>query len=125
MLNVVAAVGRITRQPEVKEGNVKVCAFTIACERDKDHTDFIPCVAWRGTAEFVGKYIHKGDMIAVEGRLENNSFTNREGQRQDKWQVNISRVNFCGGGKREQAPLGEAEPKTVFYEEEVNGELPF
>ena len=124
MLNNICIMGRLTRDPEFKVTNTALALFTVACDRDKDHTDFIPCVAWRGTAEFVSKYFKKGSLIAVEGRLENNQFNDREGKKKDGWQVNVSKVNFCGG----KASQGEDfTPVGVKFEEleGEDGELPF
>ena len=79
MLNHIVAMGRLTRDPELRQttSGVNVCSFTIACGRDfktKDgkeaETDFIDCVAWRTTAEFVSWYLAKGRMAIVSGRLQ-------------------------------------------------------
>lgn len=79
MLNHIIIMGRMVRDPELRstQSGTSVCSFTLACDRDfksKDggdkETDFIDCVAWRSTAEFVSKYFTKGRMMAVEGRLQ-------------------------------------------------------
>ena len=78
MLNSVSLMGRLTREPEFRTttSQVPVTTFTIACDRDfsgrenVQKTDFINCVAWRGTAEFVQRFFHKGSMIIMEGRLQ-------------------------------------------------------
>ena len=78
MLNRIVTIGRLTRDPEKRTtpNGVAVTTFTIACDRDfknaggEKETDFIPVVTWRGLAESCGKYLAKGKMAAVEGRLQ-------------------------------------------------------
>ena len=80
MLNNVCIMGRLTRPPEVRvtASGISVCTFTIACNRPKhgeeQQTDFIDCVAWRSTADFVSKWFDKGDMIIVNGRLQTRTY---------------------------------------------------
>ena len=78
MLNVAIIMGRLTREPEIRytQSQLPVASFTVAVDRDfsgKDggekQTDFINCVAWRSTAEFLQKYFHKGSMAVISGRL--------------------------------------------------------
>ena len=79
-LNHIVLMGRLTADPEVKTttNGLAVTSFTVACDRNvgKDRekqSDFIPCVAWRQTAEFIGKYFSKGSLIAVEGSLQSRN----------------------------------------------------
>ena len=89
MLNHIIAMGRLTRDPELRRtgSNIAVASFTIACDRDRapegqeKETDFLDCVAWRGTAEFVEKYFKKGRMIVVSGRLQIRGWTDKEGNK--------------------------------------------
>ena len=82
MLNVVALMGRLVYEPELKttQNGTNVCSFRIACDRnfarqgEQRQADFIDIVAWRQTAEFVCKYFQKGSMIAVEGSLQMTSY---------------------------------------------------
>ena len=87
MLNNIAIMGRLTREPEIRrtQSGTAVASFTIACERDfsnngEKETDFIDCVAWKNTADFIGKYFTKGNMIAVNGRLTTRRWQDKDGR---------------------------------------------
>lgn len=86
-MNKFIGIGRLTADPELRntQSGVATCRFTIACDRkfaDKNtgerQADFITCVAWRQTAEFVSRYFTKGKMIAVEGALRNNNYQDKK-----------------------------------------------
>ena len=89
MLNHITIMGRLTRDPELRRtgSGVAVASFTVAVDRDmapqgqEKETDFIDCVAWRNTGEFVAKYFTKGRMIVVDGRLQIRSWTDKEGNK--------------------------------------------
>ena len=89
MLNHITIMGRLTRDPELRRtgSGVAVASFTVAVERDiapqgqDKETDFIDCVAWRNTGEFVSKYFTKGRMIVVDGRLQIRSWTDKDGNK--------------------------------------------
>lgn len=105
-MNNICITGRLTSTPEIKTttSGVSVCSVSIAVDRDykvngEKATDFIACVFWRGTAEFVGKYFSKGDMIAVVGSLESRKYKDKEGNSRTVWEVKADKVNFCGGKK--------------------------
>ena len=105
-MNNICMTGRLTSAPEIKKttSGVSVCSVSIAVDRDykvngEKTTDFIPCVFWRGTAEFVGKYFSKGDMIAVVGSLESRKYKDKDGNNRTVWEVKTDKVNFCGGKK--------------------------
>ena len=105
-MNNICITGRLTQSPEIKKttSGVSVCSFNVAVDRDykvngEKATDFIPCVFWRGTAEFVGKYFSKGDMIAVVGSLESRKYTDKDGNNRTVWEVKADKVSFCGGKK--------------------------
>lgn len=96
MLNHITIMGRLTRDPELRRtGNgIAVASFTVAVDRDfssKDggekETDFIDCVAWRHTGEFVSKYFAKGRMIVVSGRLQIRNWTDKEGNKRRSAEV--------------------------------------
>ena len=91
MINNVVLVGRLTKDVEVKktQSGLSVASFTVACDRrlsqeqrnnNEQSADFISCVAWRGSADFLGNYAHKGDTVGVEGRIQTRSY-DRDGQR--------------------------------------------
>lgn len=105
-MNNICITGRLTTAPEIKKttSGVSVCSVSIAVDRDykvngEKATDFIICVFWRGTAEFVGKYFKKGDMIAVVGSLESRKYKDKDGNNRTVWEVKADKVNFCGGKK--------------------------
>lgn len=91
MINNVVLVGRLTKDVEVKktQSGLSVASFTVACDRrlsqeqrnnNEQSADFINCVAWRGSADFLGNYAHKGDTVGVEGRIQTRSY-DRDGQK--------------------------------------------
>ena len=109
MLNKVILQGRLTANPELKSttNGVSVCAFTLAVDRSyqsggERQTDFINCVAWRGTAEFISKYFAKGRMLIACGELQVRKYTTNDGQTRSVTEVIVDDVNF-GGDKKEAA----------------------
>ena len=95
-LNNIVLAGRITADVELKTttSGKSVCSFTIAISRDKENTDFIPCVAWGTTAEFVSKYFHKGSAICIRGELRTRSYEDRNGQKRTAYEVLAERAMF-------------------------------
>ena len=104
MLNDITLLGRLTRDPELRRtgSGIAVANFTIAVERDhagpnkEKETDFIDCVAWRNTGEFISKYFRKGSMIAVKGRLEIRKWTDKDGASRKSAEVNVENAYFAG-----------------------------
>ena len=109
MLNVAIIMGRLTRDPELRRTNSgkPVASFTVAVDRDyapegqEKETDFIDCVAWNGTAEFLQKYFNKGSMIVVNGRLQLRNWTDKEGNKRRSAEILASNVYF-GESKKSQ-----------------------
>ena len=108
MLNHITIMGRLTRDPELRRtGNgTAVASFTLAVDRDfaprdggERETDFIDCVAWRQTGEFVSKYFTKGSMIVVSGRLQIRGWTDKDGNKRRTAEVVADNVYF-GESKR-------------------------
>ena len=107
MLNHIVIMGRLTRDPEyrVTPSGLSVANFSVAVDRDfpgangEKETDFIDCVAWRKTAEFVTKYMLKGAMVVVAGRLQIRSWTDKDGNRRRTAEVAADNVYF-GESKR-------------------------
>ena len=108
MLNHIVIMGRLTRDPELRRtgSGIAVASFTVAVDRDfggrdggEKETDFIDCVAWRQTGEFVSKYFTKGSMIVVSGRLQIRSWTDKEGNKRRTAEVVADNVYF-GESKR-------------------------
>ncbi len=111
MLNHIVVMGRLVRDPELRRtgSGVAVTSFRIAVDRDfvpKDggerKADFIDCVAWRNTGEFVSKYFTKGRMIIVDGRLEMRDWTDKEGNKRTSAEIVATTVYF-GDSKRDDA----------------------
>ena len=150
MLNHIDLMGRLTRDPELRytQTQTPVASFRLAVDRDfspKDggerQTDFIDCVAWRSTAEFVSKYFQKGSMAAVSGRLQMREWTDRDNNRRTTAEVVVDNVYF-GESKRSRdesqsgpaparapsAGYGDVRPAggSAFAElDDGDGELPF
>lgn len=109
-LNHITIMGRLVRDPELRRtgSGVAVANFTVAVDRDfspKDggekEVDFIDCIAWRGTGEFVAKNFTKGRMIVVDGRLEIRDWTDKEGNKRRSTEVVASSVYFGDSKKNE------------------------
>ena len=109
MLNHITIMGRLTRDPELRRtgSGIAVASFTVAVDRDfggrdggEKETDFIDCVAWRQTGEFVSKYFTKGRMIVVSGRLQIRSWTDKDGNKRRTAEVVADNCYF-GDSKRD------------------------
>jgi len=152
MLNHITIMGRLTRDPELRQtqSQASVARFTLAVDRDfggrdgsEKQTDFLTCVAWRQTAEFVSKYFQKGSMAVVSGRLQINSWTDRDGNKRETPEIVVDNIYF-GESRRSQsegsgntygsqsfnrAPKSENFPEPAaergFKEYEDDGDLPF
>ena len=136
MLNHITIMGRLTRDPELRrtQSGTAVASFTLAVDRDfkdKDSgeraTDFIDCVAWRGTAEFVSRYFTKGRMAVVEGRLQIRDYTDRDGNKRRAAEVVAENVYFgdSNNGNR-GADNGYNNQSGGYYDlPDDDGDLPF
>ena len=103
MLNIAVIMGRLTAEPELKTtpNGVTVTSFTVAVNRnyksgEEQKTDFINCVAWRSTAEFITKFFHKGSMIAINGSIQQRSYTDKDGNKRTAFEIVADSVSFCG-----------------------------
>ena len=101
MFNLVVLTGRLTSNPELKTtpNGVSVCSFSIAVERrykqgEERQADFINIVAWRGTAEHICKYFHKGSMIGIEGSIQTRKYQDRDGNNRTAFEVVANNVQF-------------------------------
>ena len=115
MLNHIVIMGRLTRDPELRRtgSGVAVASFSIAVDRDfgnretgEKETDFIDCVAWRQTGEFVSKYFTKGRMAVVSGRLQIRNWTDKEGNKRRTAEVVADNVYF--GDSRRDGDAGNS-----------------
>ena len=96
--------GRLTAAPELKytQSGVAVCNFSIAVEKrrgEEKQVNFINIVSWRGTAEFVSKWFHKGDMIALQGEIQTRKWTAEDGTSRFAFEVVADEVHFTGSKK--------------------------
>ena len=139
MLNHITIMGRLIRDPELRRTNTgkAVANFTLAVDRDyaekgaERETDFIDCVAWRGTAEFVDKYFGRGQMAVVSGRLQIRDWEDKGGNRRRSAEVVADNVYF-GEQKRDAGANGapsygvKPAPASVFAMlEDEDSQLPF
>jgi single-strand DNA-binding protein len=150
-MNHIDLMGRLTRDPELRhtQGGTPVASFTLAVDRryaPKDGgdrpVDFIDCVAWRQTGEFISKYFSKGQMLAVSGSLQIREWTDREGNKRRSAEVVCDNAYFTESRKsRESAGYASGEtsrtdynnsgasapvPASEFAElDEDDGDLPF
>jgi single-strand DNA-binding protein len=133
MLNHISIMGRITKDIELRRTGtgVAVASFTLAVDRDfkekngEKETDFIDCVAWRNTAEFVEKYFGKGRMAIVAGRLQIRSWTDKDGNKRRTAEVIADNVYF-GDSKRDgdnSSPTAPASDFAMLTDDDA--QLPF
>ena len=125
MLNHISIMGRLTKDPELRRtgSGVAVTSFTVAVDRDfgsngEKETDFIDCVAWRGTGEFVERHFSKGKMIIVAGRLQIRSWTDKDGNKRKNAEIVADNVYFADskvstGEKYESAMAGQTQDFAV------------
>lgn len=145
MLNCAIIMGRLTADPELRTTNtgLPVTSFTVAVDRgyaragEQKQTDFINCVAWRQTAEFVTKYFQKGSMIAVQGSIQTRTYDDRNGNRRYATEIVANNVSFCGSkaetGTQGARPAAQEDPASFrtggaadFADElPLDDELPF
>lgn len=137
MLNHITIMGRMTRDPELRRTNSgkAVASFTVAVDRDfsqgdQKETDFIDCVAWTHTAEFVEKYFQKGSMAVVSGRLQIRSWTDKDGNKRRTAEIVADNVYF-GESKKQDTHTGfvpsacSASSQDFAVLEDDDAQLPF
>ena len=148
-MNSICLMGRLTGDPELKttQNGFSVTSFSVAVDRafrSKDQerqTDFINCVAWRGTAEFISRYFRKGQRIALQGSLQSRNYTTNDGSKRTAYEVVVDNAFFCEskGGNAGGAPSYDSQiPQPVearpafstansgdFEEILSDGEVPF
>lgn len=138
MLNHITIMGRLTRDPELRRtgSGLAVASFTLAVDRDfapKDggerECDFIDCIAWRQTGEFVSKYFAKGRMAVVSGRLQIRGWTDKDGSKRRSAEVVAESVYFGDSKRPTDAPAYDASPIPPASDfpalDESDAQLPF
>lgn len=133
MLNVVAIMGRLVADPELRtttQGH-SVCSFRIACDRSyvqqgqERQSDFIDIVAWRQQADFVSKYFHKGSMIAVEGSLQTRQYQDKQGSKRTAVEVVANNISFAGTKRQDGKNALSYEQQTASYVEQAKAQTGF
>lgn len=133
MLNVVAIMGRLVADPELRtttQGN-NVCSFRIACDRSyvqqgqERQADFIDIVAWRQQAEFVSKYFQKGSMIAVEGSLQTRQYQDKNGNNRTAVEVVANNISFAGAKRQDDQRAPSYEQQTISHVQQAKAQSGF
>ena len=140
MLNRVILMGRLTAEPDYRqtESGTALARFTLAVERDfsgqgkERETDFLDVQTWRGTADFVNKYFRKGQLVAVQGRIQVRNHTDKNGDKRRSWDIVADQVYFAEG-KRDNSNQQPNKNVNVEYEDhqpaetfvQVSDDLPF
>lgn len=140
MLNRVTLQGRLTADPELRrtQSGTAVTSFSLAVEKDfkdKDSgqqgVDFINCISWKQTAEHIARYMAKGRMIVVEGKVQTRNYTDKEGNRRYATEILVERMYFAGDKQNEEGSGGTYSCETMAPQqfqdlgEAGDGELPF
>lgn len=121
--------GRMTRDPETRTGNTTVTRFTLAVDRrvkadGQPEADFISCVAFGKTADFIDKYFHKGMKMLLEGRIQTGNYTDKDGVKHYTTDVIAENVEFAES-KRTDAPQTQETSGFVNIPEGIDADLPF
>jgi single-strand DNA-binding protein len=136
MLNKIVIMGRLTNAPELKvtTSGKNVVSFSVAVDRDfkgqngEKETDFINCVAWQSTAEFISKYFNKGSMAVISGRLQTRKYETQDGKKGTATEVIVENIYFGESKKEtttdnsEQAPPSDFTLSTPAF---ADSDLPF
>ena len=138
MINNVVLMGRLVATPELRSTGtgISVVSFTIAVDRsyakqgEQRQADFIDCVAWRSTAEFITKYFQKGSMIALAGSIQTRNYEDKNGNKRKAFEVVVDNASFCGGksesgNQSAPAAVKASNPDIDFDEIEDDDDLPF
>jgi single-strand DNA-binding protein len=136
-MNKVIMMGRLTRDPEVRYGganNTAVAHFSLAVDRrykrdGQPEADFFNCTAFAKTAEFVEKYLHKGTKVVLDGELQNNNYTDKNGNKQYAVQIVVNSLEFAeskaSAGQSAPAPAAAPTPAPAAAPEAAPDALPF
>ena len=123
MLNIVAIMGRLVADPELRTtpAGHSVCSFRIVCDRSyvqqgqERQADFIDIVAWRQQADFVSKYFQKGSMIAVEGSLQTRNYQDKQGISRTAVEVVANNISFAGAKRQDGQSAPSYEQQTTSH----------
>lgn len=99
-MNLVVLMGRLVRDPETKDANgTQLCKFSIAVDRLKGEADFFNCTAFNKTAEFIGKHFVKGQRILISGRIQNSTYTKKDGSKGYSTDIIVNNAEFADSKK--------------------------
>lgn len=129
MINKVVLIGRLTRELELRKtpNGASCVSFTLAVDRARKsdgqpEADFIGCVAWNKTADIMSQYLHKGSLIAIEGRIQTRSYDNQQGQRVYVTEVYTESVQFLDSKRSDTKPTYTAPPAAAPVQPEATQE---
>ena len=128
MLNVIAIMGRLVADPELRTtpAGVNVCRFRIACDRnfakpgEQRQADFIDVITWRQQAEFVCRYFQKGSLVAINGRLQTNNYQDKNGNNRTAFEVVANNVSFAGSKAADKPAVQSFDQQTQSYTRQAN-----
>ena len=133
MLNVVAIMGRLVADPELRatQAGHSVCSFRIACDRSyvqqgqERQADFIDIVAWRQQADFVSKYFQKGSLIAIEGSLQTRNYQDKNGNSRTAVEVVANNISFAGAKRQDSQSAPSYEQQTANHVQQAKAQTGF
>lgn len=127
MLNVIAIMGRLVHDPELRttQQGTNVCTFRIACERSytpkgqQRQADFVDIVAWGKTAEFICKFFQKGSMIAIDGSIQTRHYQGKDGSNRTAVEVVANNISFAGAKAADKPAARDFDRQTQSYTHEA------
>ena len=130
-MNSINLTGRLTSTPDLRmtQSGIPVCSFTLAVKRPRvtDTTDFINCVAWRQSAEYIGKYGQKGDLVELCGVLTARKYEDKDGNKRTAYEVVADNLSLIGGRTeiKTEKPSLDVDAKDDYVDVNSDGDLPF
>lgn len=136
-MNKIILMGRLTRDPELRQGATAVCRYTLAVDRKikregEPEADFFNCTSFGKSAEFADKYFRQGTKVLISGRMQSDNYTNKEGQKVYGWQLIVEEQEFAesknaasGGSAKAEAPLEAPSGAFVDVGNGIEEDLPF
>ena len=133
MLNVVAIMGRLVADPELRttQQGTNVCTFRIACERSytpkgqQRQADFVDIVAWGKTAEFICKFFQRGSMIVVDGSLQTRQYQDKQGNKRTAVEVVANNISFAGAKRQDGQSAPSYEQQTISHVQQAKAQSGF
>lgn len=120
-MNKFIGIGRVTKDIEKKvtQSGKSVVSFTLAIKRDKENSDFINCVSWNNTADFLSQYVSKGDLISIDGKVQTRSYDKQDGTKAYITEVITNAVNLLSKVQKEKSQ----NTSSNYYIDEINTDL--